>query len=220
MMGAPIRVLIVDDHPAFRRGIREIIADEFDMLVVGEASDAHEAVRRIRELGPGGVDIVLMDIDLPGMNGIEATRTLLTQFPSVSVGMLTVSTLDQDVVDATRAGAVGFLSKTLAPEAMVEAIRELSALAPRPAQAGAPAEVLVRKDRSDAGAGSSRYAEALTPREREVIELLRTGSRNREIAERLVLEESTVKRHVRNILRKLGARNRTEAAMLLRREEQ
>ena len=218
MTNASIRVIIVDDHPAFRRGIREIIADQPDMLVVGEASDAHEAASRVRELGSDGVDIVLMDIDLPGVNGIDATKTISAEFPSVAVGMLTVSTLDQDVIDATRAGAIGFLSKTLAPDAMVEAIRELRVPLPTRSQS-VVSEVLVLKDGSDAGSRSYAQTAQLTPREREVIELLRLGSRNREIAERLVLEESTVKRHVRNILRKLGARNRTEAAMLHRAEE-
>src|SRR5207245_1619298 len=120
----PMRILIVDDHPAFRRGIHEILDDEPDMEVVGEAADSDDAVQLIGELGPGGIDLLLMDIDLPKEDGLNATRRILADNPQLSVVILTVSSVDNDLFEAVRAGAVGFLSKSLAPEALVRALRE------------------------------------------------------------------------------------------------
>jgi DNA-binding NarL/FixJ family response regulator len=217
-----LRVLIVDDHPAFRRGIREIIDDEADMETVGEAASADDALERIRTLMPDGLDLVLMDIDLPRQNGIAATARILREYPRLPIVILTVSSADQDLFDAIQAGAVGFLSKSLAPDALVRALRDFHAGGPLPIPRGMATRLLGGL-RRPLGAGAAPAAEplaraaALTAREQEVMELLGLGSRDREIAERLTVAESTVKKHVRSILRKLGVRNRTEAAAHARR---
>lgn len=219
-----IRIVLVDDHPAFRRGIAHIVSDESDMEIVGEAADGREACELIQRLGPAGFDVVLMDIGLPDTDGITATRRILECCPQAAVVMLTVSTLDQDLYDAIQAGAVGFLSKSLAPEAIVRAIREFHAGGPLPIPRGSATKLLERLRQPEWTARSALpdvgegVGAALSPREQEVLELLREGKRDREIAGQLVVSESTVKKHVRAILRKLGARNRTEAvARLLRR---
>ncbi len=219
--GNRIRIVLVDDHPAFRRGIREILSDEDDMQVVGEASDAAEALNLIARLGPGGFDLILMDIQLPGIDGIAATRAVLEQYPDAAVIVLTVSALDQDLYDSIQAGAVGFLSKSLVPEAVVRAIRDFHRGGPLPIPHLSAIKLLdrlrqppseVKEPPEDAAAPAG----GLTAREQEVMGLLREGRRDREIAHELIVSESTVKKHVRNILRKLGARNRTEAVARLR----
>jgi len=219
-----LRVFVVDDHPAFRRGVCDIIADEPDMTVVGEASTGEEAFLRIRQLQPGDVDLVLMDIDLPGQSGITAARTILAEQPDLTVIMLTVSTKDEDLFDAIRAGAVGFLSKNLSAPALVRSIRDFHQGVALPIPAGAAAQLsTVLMDRP---AGQRRgvaprmteieRASELTAREQEVLSFLALGKRDREIAEHLFIEEGTVKKHVHNILRKLGVRNRTEAVLRAR----
>jgi DNA-binding NarL/FixJ family response regulator len=220
-----LRVFVVDDHPAFRRGVCDIIADEPDMTVVGEASTGEEAFLRIRQLQPGDVDLVLMDIDLPGQSGISAARTILAEQPDLTVIMLTVSTKDEDLFDAIRAGAVGFLSKNLSAPALVRSIRDFHQGMALPIPAGAAAQLsTVLMERP--GGGQRRglaprtpdieRASELTAREQEVLSFLALGKRDREIAEQLFIEEGTVKKHVHNILRKLGVRNRTEAVLRAR----
>lgn len=223
---APVRILIVDDHAFFRRGIREVINDEDDMQVVAEAADGEQATRIIEELRARGLDLVLMDIDMPRLDGISATERIAAADPDLPIIMLTVSTLDRDLFEAIRVGAVGFLSKSLSPDALVRALRafhrgESMPMSPSMAQKmlGYFQQSLSAPTRQALTTGRDSGAEAeitLTPREREVLELIARGARDREIADRLVVTESTVKKHVQNILRKLHARNRAEAVSRLR----
>lgn len=219
---SPLRVLITDDHAFFRRGIREIINDEDDMQVVGEATDGAQAVRMARELRPRGLDVVLMDIDMPVLDGISATEQISANDPDLPVVMLTVSTLDRDLFEAVRVGAVGFLSKSLSPDALVRALRAFHRGESLPMSPSMAQKVLGYFQQAKAGRGAATLEATggteitLTPREREVLELIARGARDREIADLLVVTESTVKKHVQNILRKLHARNRAEAVARLR----
>jgi len=118
-----LRLLIVDDHAFFRRGIREILNEEEDMEVVAEASSGEQAIKLVRELQADGLDLMLMDIDMPGLDGISATAQIAAEFPDMPVVMMTVSSLDRDLFEALRVGAVGFLSKSLSPDALARALR-------------------------------------------------------------------------------------------------
>jgi DNA-binding NarL/FixJ family response regulator len=223
-----LRVFIVDDHPAFRRGVCDIIADEPDMTIVGEASNGEEAIARLRKLPPGEADLILMDIDLPGQSGIDVTRAILSEMPDVTVIMLTVSTKDEDLFDAIRAGAVGFLSKNLSAPALVRSIRDFHQGIALPIPAGAAAQLMSLLMGRSAGQRRSLVSPTpnperssdLTAREQEVLSFLALGKRDREIAEELFIEEGTVKKHVHNILRKLGVRNRTEAVLRVRQDNE
>lgn len=215
-----LRILIVDDQAFFRRGIREVLNDEADMQVVAEALGGDEAVRVVRDLRPDGLDLVLVDIDMPHLNGISVAAELRAEDPDLPVVMLTASTLETDLLEAVRVGAVGFLNKSLAPDALVRTLRgfhrgESLPIAPAMAQA------LFAIFRQGAFTAPERPHEEqpdfkLTPRESEIIERIGQGARDREIADNLTLTESTVKKHVQNILRKLHARNRAEAVARLR----
>ena len=220
-----MRLAIADDHALFRRGLRETIDAEEDMQVVAEASDGEEAVRRVRELRPHGLDLVLMDLNMPRLGGIAATRSLLAEDPGLSVVILTVSTLDSDLFEAARLGAVGFLSKRLSGPAIVRALRDFHREGALPMSRTMAARVLaylrqtavIEREVDSVPLVAGPVADALTAREREVLEVLATGARDREIAERLTVAENTVKRHVQNILQKLQARSRTEVVARLRR---
>jgi DNA-binding NarL/FixJ family response regulator len=215
----PLRILIADDQAFFRRGIREVLNDEEDMQVVAEATDGEQAVRVARELRPSGLDLVLMDIDMPRLDGIAAATLLDAEDPDLPVVMLTISTLDSHLFEAVRAGAVGFLSKSLAPDALVRTLRGFARGESLP-MAPLTAQKLFDGFRRDGLAADGPHLEptdvALTPRENEVLERIARGSRDREIAEQLTVTQSTVKKHVQNILRKLHARNRAEAVARLR----
>jgi DNA-binding NarL/FixJ family response regulator len=224
-MERPLRMLIVDDHAVFRRGIREVLNEEDDMQVVAEALGGEQAIQMVRDLRPDGLDLILMDIDMPGMDGIATTERIAAEHPNLPVVMLTVSTLDRDLFEAIRVGAVGFLSKSLSPDALVRALRgfrrgESLPMSPSLAQKvlgyfkgvpQAPQPVAITPEQQ-----TSLLDTGLTSREQEVLEWIAQGARDREIAERLVVTESTVKKHVQNILRKLHARNRVEAVAHLR----
>ena len=221
----PLRILIADDHALFRRGLREVLDEEEDMQVVADVADGEEALRRARELRPDGLDLVLMDVDMPGLDGISAAKRILAEDPGLPVVVLTASTLDRDLLDAVRAGAIGFLSKGLSPAAMLRALRDFRDEGALPMSRTVAAKVLAHFQQTVAASEQAAPAEPavedwsespLTPREREVLELIASGARDREIADHLVLTESTVKKHVQNILRKLGARNRTDAVIRLR----
>lgn len=218
----PLRILIVDDHAFFRRGIREVIDDEDDMQIVGEASDGEQAVQTSAQLRPDGLDVVLMDIDMPRMDGITATERINERDPHLPVIMLTVSTLDRDLFEAIRVGAVGFLSKSLSPDALVRSLRGFQRGESLPISPSMAQKVLSYFQQRDLGPAartavpSEQMEITLTAREHEVLELIARGARDREIADLLVVTESTVKKHVQNILRKLHARNRAEAVARLR----
>ncbi|GGK03239.1 DNA-binding response regulator [Streptomyces camponoticapitis] len=200
-----IRVLLVDDHQVVRRGLRTFLEIQDDIEVVGEASDGDEGVAGAEELRP---DVVLMDIKMPGTDGIEALRKLRELANPARVLIVTSFTEQRTVVPALRAGAAGYVYKDVDPEALAGAIRSVHAghVLLQPEVAGA----LLAQD--DPGSGQGRGS-SLTDREREVLTLIADGRSNREIARALVLSEKTVKTHVSNILMKLDLADRTQAAL-------
>jgi DNA-binding NarL/FixJ family response regulator len=212
----PIRVLLADPHALFRRGVRLVLEDEADIEVVGEAGDGLDAVERITELTP---DLVLMDVGMPGVSGIEATRRVRAAVPSVKVAILTVSERDEDLFAAVRAGATGYLLKEVSIEELPEAVRAVarghSLISPSMAsRLLTEFNVLSRRVEEQHG-----NVPRLSDRELEVLRLVARGLSNRDIATELVIAENTVKNHVRNILEKLQVRSRMEAAMYAVREK-
>ncbi|MEV8394366.1 MULTISPECIES: response regulator transcription factor [unclassified Streptomyces] len=203
--GRAIRVLLVDDHQVVRRGLRTFLEIQDDIEVVGEASDGAEGIARAEELRP---DVVLMDIKMPGTDGIEALRKLRELDNPARVLIVTSFTEQRTVVPALRAGASGYVYKDIDPEALAGAIRSVHAghVLLQPEVAGA----LLAQDEPGSGQGRGT---SLTEREREVLSLIADGRSNREIARALVLSEKTVKTHVSNILMKLDLSDRTQAAL-------
>lgn len=208
-----MRIVLADDHPLFRDGLASLLG-AWGHDIVGEAADGFEAVAAVDRVRP---DLVLMDVRMPGMSGIEAIRRLALEHPEIAVVMLTVSEDEDDLFEAIRAGARGYLFKSLDARqlrSMMEAV-ERGEAAITPATA---ARMLARWSQAgeDAQAGRDRRAgddpNRLTPRELEVLELVTTGLRNKEIGARLGISENTVKYHLRNILGKLHAESRTELA--------
>ncbi|MFG2391907.1 response regulator [Streptomyces lavendulae] len=201
-----IRVLLVDDHQVVRRGLRTFLELQEDIEVVGEAADGEEGIARAEELRP---DVILMDVKMPGTDGIEALRRLRGLANPARVLIVTSFTEQRTVVPALRAGAAGYVYKDIDPDALAGAIRSVHAghvlLQPEVAEA-----LLAAQDDQPAGAGRPG---ALTDREREVLGLIADGRSNREIARALVLSEKTVKTHVSNILMKLDLSDRTQAAL-------
>ncbi|MEU2064947.1 response regulator transcription factor [Streptomyces sp. NPDC013455] len=204
-MGEPIKVLLVDDHQVVRRGLRTFLEVQDDIEVVGEAADGAEGVARAEELRP---DIVLMDVKMPGMDGIAALRRLRELGNPARVLIVTSFTEQRTVVPALRAGAAGYVYKDVDPDALAGAIRSVHAghvlLQPEVADA------LLSREEANSGPGRGT---SLTEREREVLGLIADGRSNREIARALVLSEKTVKTHVSNILMKLDLADRTQAAL-------
>jgi len=205
---AEVRVVLVDDHAVFRNGLRELL-EERGIDVVGEASDGATAVELVRDVAP---DVVVMDIAMPGMSGVEATMESRSVAPCAKVIMLTVSADERDVDEAIAAGACGYLLKDAAVEEIVAGICAAAVgealLSPRIA-AG-----ILERARGNAAASLPESARAkLTEREREVLNLMAEGKANAEIAEELFISPHTVKNHVSNILGKLESQTRIEAAV-------
>ncbi|MER6998331.1 response regulator transcription factor [Streptomyces sp. NPDC000410] len=200
-----IRVLLVDDHQVVRRGLRTFLEVQDDIEVVGEAADGAEGVARAEELKP---DVVLMDVKMPGTDGIEALRKLRELANPAKVLIVTSFTEQRTVIPALRAGASGYVYKDVDPDALAGAIRSVHAghVLLQPEVAGA----LLAQDDPNTGQGRGT---SLTDREREVLGLIADGRSNREIARALVLSEKTVKTHVSNILMKLDLADRTQAAL-------
>jgi DNA-binding NarL/FixJ family response regulator len=219
-----IRVLLVDDQPLLRMGFRLILEGEPDLCVVGEASEGTEAVRRTAELEP---DVVLMDVRMPILDGIEATRAITSSGSAARIIILTTFDLDEYAFAGLQAGASAFLLKDVAPDELVSAVRVVAGgdavVAPRITQR--LLETYVRGSRaaaaagagprplSGAGAGRDPLLEELTPRETEMLEAISEGLSNAEIAHRYFLSEATVKTHVRRILNKLHLRDRVQAVV-------
>ncbi|MFD0900250.1 response regulator [Actinomadura sediminis] len=201
---APIRVLIADDHPVVRQGLRTFLGIQDDIEVVGEAADGASAVSLAESLGP---DIVLMDLKMPGADGLTALTELRARGVSARVLILTSVTERGHVLPAVQAGAAGYLYKDVDPQALVQAIRAVHdghvLFAPDAAEAMLAEPVSV----------DDRGLAALTDREREVLVHIARGRSNREIARALVVSEKTVKTHVSNLLMKLGVQDRTQAAL-------
>jgi RNA polymerase sigma factor (sigma-70 family) len=203
--------MLVDDDELMRRGLRAVLSSDDRVEVVEEAQDGRQAIQRARHARP---DVVLMDVRMPELDGIAATRELLAERPDARVLILTTFETDDYIVGALRAGASGFLLKRSSPEELVAAILTIAAgdalLSPSVTR-----RVIDRVAREPAvGARAEAALEELTPREREVFELIARGLSNREIAQELMVEETTVKSHVKRVLMKLGARDRVQAVIL------
>jgi two-component system nitrate/nitrite response regulator NarL len=207
-----IKVLIVDDHPLIRRGLSTVIAEAEGITLVGEASDGLQAIKRARDLSP---DVVLMDIMMPTMNGVEATAVILRNQPWLKVMMLTISDKEEDLYSAIKAGASGYLLKNVRPPELVDAIEQVvqggaiitQNLAPR----------LLDDLMDERAEFDTASPTAITRRERDVLELVSAGFSNREIAAKLFVSENTVKTHLRNIMDKYHFKNRAQAAAYIAR---
>lgn len=196
---SPIRILTVDDHPLIRVGIATLVAPESDMKVVGEASNGREGIAKFRECLP---DVTLMDLQMPDMNGIDAVTAIRDEFPEARIIVLTTYTGDVQIFRAIKAGAQAYVIKNLVHKELLQTIRAVHA---------------GHKTMSpEVAAQVAAYAgdEALTSREIDVLQLIATGSANKEIAAQLSITEETVKSRVKNILLKLGANDRTHAVTI------
>jgi DNA-binding NarL/FixJ family response regulator len=211
----PLRILLVDDHVLFRKGVASLLVPRQDMEVVGEAGDGLEAIARARQTVP---DVILMDVHMPGCDGLEAVRIIKREMPHVHVIMLTISDNDHDLFAAIKNGAEGYLLKNLEPYQlfdMLEGVRRGEA----PLSGAVAAKILQEFKQPDQSLALKPEArEELTPREIEVLELVVEGATNKEIAETLVITENTAKIHLRNILEKLHLQNRIQAAVYAVRE--
>src|SRR5262245_23130467 len=198
-----IRILAVDDHPLMREGTAAMIRSQADMLLVAEAANGSEALQRFREHQP---DVTLMDIRLPDRSGIDTLIAIRSEFPEARILMLTTFEGDVEIQRSLQAGARGYLLKSMPPSELLAGIREVHAGRKR-----IPPEVAAQL-------AEHMGEEALTARELEVLQQVASGNRNRDIGERLFISEETVKVHIKHIMEKLGAKDRTEAvAIALRR---
>ena len=212
-----LKVLVVDDHALFRRGLQMVLKSEGDIEVVGEAADGNEAVEKAQESMP---DVILMDVRMPHRSGIEATQQIKDLLPHVKILMLTISDEEADLYEAIKAGASGYLLKEISIDEVADAIRSVFAGHSRLSPS------MAAKLLQEFAAMSKRAAEArqlpaprLTDREMEVLRLVAQGLNNRDIAKELFISENTVKNHIRNILEKLHLHSRMEAVVYAVREK-
>ena len=216
----PIRVLIADDHALFRRGLEMVLSGEAGLELVGEASDGAEAVALAGEVVP---DVVLMDIRMPKISGIDAARQMKEVAPSAKIVMLTISDEEEDLFEAIRAGASGYLLKDIPLDELADSVRAVHGGQSliNPSMAGKLLTEFATLARRDAEDEPAKHAPApkLTDREMEVLRLVARGMNNRDIARELFISENTVKNHVRNILEKLQIHSRMEAVMIAVREK-
>jgi len=210
----PITILLVDDQPLFREGLRTLLSVQPDLKVVGEAGDGEEAIKLCRTLKPA---VVLMDLQMPVLDGVEATRRLHHEQPDSRVIVLTTFDDDEMVFDGLRAGALGYLLKDAPSEKLAEAIRA-AARGESFLQPSIAAKVVAEFARltTKRSLPAQALIEPLSDREQEILALIATGATNREIGNQLFLAEGTVKNHVTNVLGKLGVRDRTQAALKAR----
>ena len=212
---APVRILVVDDHTLFRRGLTALLSRDASLRVVGDAADAGQAQRRAAELQP---DLILLDNHLPGVSGVDALPALHQAAPRARIVMLTVSEDEADLAAALRAGACGYLLKTIEGDALVGAIQR--AMRGTSVVSEEMTDKLVAVVRSaaappvpDEAAVARSPLEQLSPREREILRAIARGASNKEIARELGIAETTVKIHVQHVLRKLGFSSRVQAAV-------
>ncbi len=213
----PIRVLVVDDHALFRRGLEMVLAQESDIEVVGEASDGAEAVTRAAEMLP---DIVLMDVRMPRRSGIEACTAIKDTVPSAKIVMLTISDEEADLYEAIKAGASGYLLKEISIDEVAASIRAVAGGQSliSPSMAGkllTEFATMIKRD----GERQQVPAPRLTEREMDVLKLVARGLNNRDIGAQLFISDNTVKNHIRNILEKLQLHSRMEAVVYAVREK-
>lgn len=194
-----IRILSVEDHPVFRQGLAMVIETEADMVLVGQATNGVEAIAEFRRHRP---DVTLMDLRLPGANGTDILVAIRGEFPDARIIMLSSSESDGEIQRALRSGASGYVLKSLPQEALLAAIRAV-----HEGKRRVPAEVA-------ALLAEHLGEEGLTPRELQVLELIRDGSKNKQIADRLAISETTVNFHIKNIVEKLHANDRTHAVTI------
>ena len=213
----PIRLLVVDDHTLFRRGLVALLAEDGRFFVAGEAADAGEALRRAAEIQP---DVILLDNHLPGVRGVDAVQTLKDVAPAARVLMLTVSEDEADLVHALRAGAQGYLLKTVDSDVLAQAIVQTMAgdsiVSPEMTGKLVAAFRSASSQPADAvreAVGATEPIDTLSPREREILVHISRGASNKEIARALDIAETTVKIHVQHILRKLNLSSRVQAAV-------
>ena len=207
----PIRVLIVDDHALFRRGLIQVLLGEDGIEVVGEGDDGEDAVRKAEELVP---DVILMDVRMPRVSGIDATKRLAESLPAARILMLTVSDEEDDLYEAIKAGAAGYLLKEISIEEVADAVRAV--MQGQTLITPSMASKLIQEFNNLAKRAEARYSfpsPKLTERELDTLKLVAQGLTNREIGEELSISENTVKNHVRNILEKLHLHSRMEAVM-------
>lgn len=200
------RVLLVDDHPLFRRGVMQLIAAQPDFEVVGEAASGEEGVALTHRLNP---DIVLLDVDMRGMGGLQALKQIKESGADTQVIMLSVSDAEMNLVTAVRSGADGYLLKDAEPEEMLEKLRQ----AARGEVIFTDSLMAMLVDAMRSGTPAPSTDEALTERERQILQLIAAGKSNKHIARELGISDGTVKVHVKNLLRKLHLRSRLEAAV-------
>ena len=205
-----IRVLVADDHAGFRQGLVALLASELGVEVVGEAEDGREAVALAVGLSP---DVVLMDLQMPGLNGIEATRAVLAGAPHVGVLVLTMFEDDDSVVSAMRAGARGYVLKSASPSEVMDILRSVAG---GEARFGPRIASRLTGFVREPGADPSRAFPELTAREREILDLIASGHDNAGIAVRLFLSPNTVRNHISRIFAKLGLANRAQAIVRAR----
>jgi DNA-binding NarL/FixJ family response regulator len=211
MSEAAVRVLIVDDDALMRAGLRGVLSSDEHIEVVGEAADGRDAAYRTRLLSP---DVILMDVRMTDLDGIAATREVLAQFPDVKVVILTTFEEDDYIFGALSAGASGFLLKRTTPEELIAAIHTIHAgdSLLSPSVTSRAIERMAARPAPDAS--KDARLQELTPRERDVFEQMARGLSNAEIAAELIVEESTVKTHVKRVLSKIGARDRVQAVII------
>ena len=216
----PIRTMIVDDHALFRRGLEMVLDEEGDIELVGQASDGTEAVEKAAESLP---DVVLMDIRMPRSSGIEACRAMKEAAPSAKIVILTISDEEEDLFEAIRAGASGYLLKDIPLDEVADTVRAVyggqSLINPSMAGKLLTEFATLAKREADTDPTQEVPAPRLTEREMQVLKLVARGMNNRDIAKELFISENTVKNHVRNILEKLQIHSRMEAVMVAVREK-
>ncbi|MBF6614459.1 MAG: response regulator transcription factor [Chloroflexi bacterium] len=212
-----IRVLIVDDHPLFRQGVRHTLESSKDIEVIGEAPDGQRAIQMAESLAP---DIMLVDINLPGLNGLEVTRVVRRRQPQIAVIVLTVYEDDEQLFNATKVGAAAYSAKDITTEKLMEMVREVSeghypindAVLSRPFVASRMLNQFRELASAETDGGESVFA-PLTTREVEILDCIARGNSNKEIARILNISDQTVKNHITSILRKLAVNDRTQAVI-------